>query len=332
MSDTNSTKPRVVTIGGGTGSFTLLRTFKDYFTDLTAIVNMADDGGSTGVLRDELGVLPPGDVRQCLVALSEAPELRDLFDYRFSEGSLSGQSFGNIFLSAAEKVSGDFEDAIKLASHVLRLRGAVVPVTTTDARLRLSWPDGETVDGEFQIGSLDFQGRSRPDISLTPQATLTAAAAKAIAEADIVIINPGNLYGSIAPALLVDGMRTALETTTAKVVYACNLVTKPGQTDDFKVHDFAAEIERFIGSPILDYVLYNTKIPPTELLATYTHAGELLVEVDQAALDAVSYQAVGLSLIADKPIETKSGDAIAHSRSLIRHDAAAVAEQLLKLA
>lgn len=322
---------RVVTIGGGTGSFTLLRGFKDYFSQLTAIVNMADDGGSTGQLRDELGVLPPGDVRQCLVALSEAPELRELFNYRFSEGSLRGQSFGNLFLSAAEKVSGDFEQAISLASKVLRLRGQVVPVTTTNATLRLSWPDGETVDGEFQIGHLDFQGRAHPEISLQPGAMLTANAARAIADAQLVVINPGNLYGSLAPALLVDGMRAALESTGATVVYVCNLVTKPGQTDAFKAHDFAAEIERFVGSPVLDYLLYNTEVPVPELLATYTHAGELLVEADHAALDSAHYQAIGLPLIADKPVKSGGADAIAHVRSLIRHDATAVAGQLLKL-
>lgn len=321
---------RIVTIGGGTGSFTLLSVFKRYFKHITAIVNMADNGGSTGMLRDELGVLPPGDVRQCLVALSQAPELRELFDYRFAEGSLDGQSFGNLFLSAAEKVGKDFESAVKLAGHILRIQGNVVPVTTTDAELVLSWDDdSEPTRGEYTIGHLDFAGKSKPHITLDPVSTITESARQAIAKADCVVIAPGNLYGSLAPALIVDGMREALATTDATICYVCNLVTKPHQTDGFSVTDYAAEVERFVGSPILDFVLYNTDRPEAAVLDKYVHAGELLVAADTANLSAAHYQAVGLSLIARGEVrKEREGDLIAASRSFIRHDAEAVVQAL----
>jgi len=295
-------------------------------------VNMADDGGSTGTLRDELGVLPPGDVRQCLVALSKAPELRDLFNYRFSEGSLSGQSFGNLFLSAAEKVGEDFESAVELASHVLRIQGKVVPVTTDNAELLLRWGD-ETIRGQFNIQAHDFAGRARPQLSLVPASHLSTAAADAISKADLVVIAPGALYTSLAPALIVDGMADALESTDATIVYVCNLVTKPGQTDGFKVHDYAAEIERFIQRPVLDYVIYNTDRPEPHIQDKYIHAGELLVGVDERSLHVAAYKAIGLPLIAhDFVLPTNDGDAIANTRSFIRHKADAVAEALIQLA
>ncbi|HET6924469.1 MAG TPA: gluconeogenesis factor YvcK family protein [Candidatus Saccharimonadales bacterium] len=331
MADASIHHLNVVTIGGGTGSFTLLSRFKEYFTGLTAVVNMADDGGSTGLLRDELGVLPPGDVRQCLVALSDAPELRALFNYRFSEGSLKGQSFGNLFLSAAEKVGQDFETAVELASHVLRIHGKVVPVTTDRSELVLHW-GAETIRGEYRIGNLDFGDRTRPKLSLEPTAHLSRAAQDAILAADYVVIAPGNLYGSLAPALIVDGMAEVLDSTEATVLYACNLVTKPGQTDGFKVHDYAAEIERFVGRPVLDYVLYNTDRPDQAVLDKYIHAGELLVEADPRKLSVASYEAIGLPLIAhDFVSPDRKGDAIAASRTLIRHDAATLATAIQQL-
>jgi uncharacterized cofD-like protein len=323
----------VVNISAGTGGFTLLQEFKNRFENVTAVVNMADNGGSTGVLRDELGVLPPGDVRQCLVALSEAQdEVRELFSFRFDEGGLKGHTFGNLFLSAFEKMSeGDFSRAVRLAGEVLRIRGAVLPVTTDKVDLELAWPDGETISGEFAIGHVDFAGRSEPHIRLVPETKLNPAAEEAIGNADMVVIAPGNLYGSLAPALVVPGMRETLEQTEADIVYVCNLVTKPGQTDGFKVHNYAREIMRFIGAPVLDYVLYNTERPSEELLCKYMRDGEFLVEACTKAFQNESYQAIGLDMIDDAPVLIQSGDAIAHSRSLIRHNAAAVADQMLAL-
>ena len=327
-----SENAKIVVIGGGTGSFTLLSSLKYYVRDLTALVNMADDGGSTGELRDQYGVLPPGDARQCLVALSDSPRMRDLFSFRFPNGTMQGHSFGNLFLSALELMSDNFEEAIEDASEVLRIHGRVVPVTTTNSKLVLKEQSGNTVIGEYKIGHLRFLGGSRPLLYLDPVATLTESGRKAIEEADLVVIAPGNLYGSLAPALIVEGMRDALTSTTAKIAYICNLVTKPYQTDGFMVHDYADEIERFVGTKVLDYVLYNTDTPPPSLLAKYTHEGEKLVEFDLERLETAHYRAIGLPLIDNaKQFEHAESDAIAASRSLIRHDARAVSRRLMSL-
>lgn len=323
--------PHIVVIGGGTGSFTLLNGLKSYVKDITALVNVADDGGSTGVLRDELGVLPPGDVRQCLVALSDSRELRDLFTYRFAEGSLKGHSFGNLFISAVEKMTDSFSDAIVLAEKVLQIQGKVLPITLEKVKLVLTDETGRVTKGEYKIGHMDFENLQRPLITLEPEAALLPEAKDAIARADIVVIAPGNLYGSLAPALVVKGVKEALKSTAAKVVYVCNLVTKPRQTDGFKVHDYAAEIERFIGAPVLDYVLFNTNEPTPAMLKKYAHDGEFPVEFDLNTMDKAHYDAVGFPFIATEPVQQQPGDTIAHKRSFIRHDADAIARQLMRI-
>lgn len=323
--------PKFVVIGGGTGSFTLLSGLKNYVQDITALVNMADDGGSTGILRDELGVLPPGDVRQCLVALSESSKARDLFNYRFDQGSLKGHSFGNLFLSAVEKMTDSFSEAVELASSMLRIQGRVLPITTDKAKLVLTNNDGQVTKGEFKIGHLDFGEFKRPTLTLEPNAKLNPEAHQAIMDADVVVIAPGNLYGSLAPALIVEGLKQALKKTPAKIVYVCNLVTKPKQTDGFMVHDYASEIERFVGAEVLDYVIFNTDEPTEAMLRQYTHDGEFPVEFDLEVLDKQHYQGYGLPLIATKPIAHKSADAIAKTRSLIRHDSDVVAKQLMRI-
>lgn len=323
--------PKIVVIGGGTGSFTLLSGLKHYARHITALVNMADDGGSTGVLRDELGALPPGDVRQCLVALSGSPKVRDLFDYRFEEGSLKGHAFGNLFLSALEKISGNFAEAVELAIEILNVSGRVEPVTLSNVRLCMQSKDEPTVKGQFRIGQTDFKS-SRPELWLEPEAELNPRAAEAIAEADMVVIAPGNLYGSLAPALLVPGIGEAIKQSKAKKVYICNLVTKPGQTDGFKVHDFAAEIERFMGGAYLNAVVYNTVTPAKTLFETYAKAGEHLVQVDGAGLEKAHYQAVPAAVLARQPWQGAStSDPIASARTFIRHDSDKLARQLMKL-
>lgn len=323
--------PKIVVIGGGTGSFTLLSGLKTYVRDITALVNMADDGGSTGILVDELGVLPPGDVRQCLVALSETSKARDLFSFRFSEGSLKGHSFGNLFLSAVEKMTDSFSEAVSLASSMLRVQGQVLPITTDRVTLVLTDQAGQVTKGEHKIGHLNFGEGRRPQISLEPAAKLNHAAEAAIAEADMIVIAPGNLYGSLAPALVVRGIKPALSKTKAKVVYVCNLVTKPHQTDGFMVHDYAAEIERFIGAPVLDYVIFNTDEPTPAMLKKYAHEGEFPVEFDLDVLEKQHYQSYGLPLIATTPVRLDDNDPIAHARSLIRHDSDVLARQLMRV-
>lgn len=319
---------KIVLIGGGTGSFTLLSQLKEYTKEIIALVNMADDGGSTGSLRDELGVLPPGDVRQCLVALGESSKTRDLFSYRFSEGSFKGHSFGNLFISAMEKMTDSFSEAVELASDILRITGKVLPITTQKAQLVMTDSDGKVTKKQFTIGNMDFNGKHHPKISLSPKCNILPEAKQAILDADLVVIAPGNLYGSLAPALVVDGVGSALEKTKAKVVYVCNLVTKPKQTDNFKVHDYVAEVERFIGRPVIDLVVYNTLKPGKEVLKKYARDDEFIVEVDKAKLEQAHYKSIGMNLISKTPATFDISDAIASQRSYIRHDGDAVARLL----
>ncbi len=321
--------PKVVVIGGGTGSFTLLSGLKHYVRDLTALVNMADDGGSTGQLRDELGALPPGDVRQCLVALSKSPQVRELFNYRFENGAFAGHAFGNLFLTALEKMSGSFAKAVDVASEVLAIDGKVLPVTLSDITLSIQTDDGVVTKGEYQISDGEFSSQ-RPKIWLEPTAVLNPAVTEALERADIIVIAPGNLYGSLAAALIVPGMSEALVAAPGKKIYVANLVTKPKQSDGFKVHDFAAEVERFVGRPFLDYVLYNTSKPDGELFEKYAKDKEFLVEADEEVLQHASYEAKGVDLLAFHD-RNQQADPLTAKRSLIRHNGDAVARQIMKL-
>lgn len=323
---------KIAVIGGGTGSFTLLKSLKHYTRHITALVNMADDGGSTGQLRDELGVLPPGDVRQCLVALAQYDRVRDLFNYRFDEGTFAGHAFGNLFLTALEKMTGNFAEAVEEASQVLNIVGRVEPITLDKITLVMTKSNGEVTHGEFKIGHADFGNAKRPEMRLEPTPLLNPRAHDAIMAADIVVVAPGNIYGSLAPALIVPGMSEALNATKAKKIYICNLVTKPGQTDDFDVADFAAEIERF-GNFKLDYVLYNNAEPRAELLEKYAKEGEFWVKADKAKLSAASYKTKAANFVSNEFVATNSGtvDPIAATRTLIRHDADKIAKQLMRI-
>lgn len=329
MSKSKNSELNIVVIGGGTGSFMLLSALKEHTPNITALVNMADDGGSTGVLRDELGALPPGDVRQCLVALSDAPAMRDLFSYRFEEGSLQGHAFGNLFLTALEKMTGDFAQGVELASQVLNITGVVEPITLTNVKLGMRNKAGETTIGEFDIAHMDFHGE-RPEFWLEPTAVANPKALTAIQGADIVVIAPGSLYGSLAPALIVPEVGEALAASRAFKVYVCNLVTKPGQTDGYKVHDFADEIERLAGNPFLDVVVYNTQHPSKDLLEKYARDGELAVQFEAPSPLTTSYAAEGANLLSSEIWQnTQSSDPIQATRTLIRHDSNAIANAIL---
>lgn len=323
---------KIAVIGGGTGSFMLLSALKHHTSRIAALVNMADDGGSTGQLRDELGVLPPGDVRQCLVALSESPKVRDLFNYRFEDGSVKGHAFGNLFLTALEKMTGNFAEAVELASEVLNITGVVEPITLTNMKLILDQSDGVEVHGEDAIGRTTFKSK-RPNLRLDPVAEPSERALEAIRTADMVVIAPGNLYGSLAPALLVGGIGKALAETKAKKVYVCNLVTKPGQTDGFAVHDFADEIERLAGISFLDAVLYNTEPPSDDLMSRYAKEGETPVRSADVELHGtVEYRMFGKPLLSGEVWQGgSSADPIAGSRTLIRHDSESVARALMEI-
>jgi uncharacterized cofD-like protein len=323
---------KITVIGGGTGSFTLLSALKDHTRQIAAVVNMVDDGGSTGVLRDELGVLPPGDVRQCLVALSDSPKIRDLFNYRFDEGTFQGHAFGNLLLTALEKMTGNFTEAVETASEILRVNGVVIPATLDNVRLKMEWPEVSTIlHGERMIDADYFKyDPRRATLSLVPAASPNQTAIKAIEQADLVVIAPGDLYTSLGPLLVIDGIGEALRKTEAKVMYVSNLVTKEGQTAGFCVSDHAAEIERFIGGPALDYVLYNKQVPTNDVAERYKAENAYLVEVDEPVLAKKSYKAVGGNFLGDVA-EGHASDVLPVTRSLIRHDSVAIAKALIAL-
>ncbi len=320
---------KIVVIGGGTGTFTVLSGLKKYPVELSAIVSMADDGGSTGVLRDELGVLPPGDVRQCLVALSNSSKiLRDIFNYRFDSGGLAGHSFGNLFLSALEKVTGNFEDAVIEAARLLGVRGSVIPVTLEKTRLEAELENGETLHGERVIDA----ARSNSEIGirkiwLEPTVHATYRAVNAIEEADLVILGPGDLYTSIVPNLLVQGVSEALRRTKAKTAYIINLMTKFGQTNSFKALDFVSTIESFVGKNLVDYLIVNTRKPSDELIDIYASEKEYFVEPQVEILQKAGYQVVDGDFISRAVHEKVSVDVL--RRSLVRHDYDKLAQAIL---
>ncbi len=321
---------KVVTIGGGTGSFALLSGLKKYPIELSAIVSMADDGGSTGILRDELGVLPPGDVRQCLVALSDTPDmLRELMNYRFVEGGLEGHSFGNIFLSALEKITGDFGKGVEEAAKILNVRGEVIPVTLSHTRLYMELANGGLLSGEHEINvSKKFERVGVKRVFLKPQPKANPLAVKRILEADLVVIGPGNHYCSIIPNLLVPGIAEALQKTKGKIVYNCNLISKRGQTDLFSLEDYVREINGYIGGERIDYVTYNVRKPAQALLKKYESDGLLVTFLNDTER---KYRVVRTDILSGEKIIRRKEDAIARHRSFIRHDSDKLARVLVML-
>ncbi len=269
----------IVTIGGGTGSFNVLSTLKGYPVHLTAIVTMSDDGGSTGLLRDQYGVLPPGDVRRALVALSESSAvMRDLFNYRFENGGLEGHSFGNLFIAALEKVTGNFSAALKEVSGILNIRGEVAPVTLDNIRLCARLRNGEVIRGETNIDVPGAPHRSPIEkVWLEPTARMNPNLRRIIRNADLVVIGPGDLYTSIVPNLLVRGVREEIKKSKAKKVFLCNLMTKRGETDNFTAEDFVKTVEWYLGKNVLDFAVFNKKRPQRQLLKKYGEEGARFV-------------------------------------------------------
>ncbi|TAK25442.1 MAG: YvcK family protein [Chloroflexota bacterium] len=249
--------PRVVTIGGGHGLSTLLRGLKEHTANLTAIVTVADDGGSSGRLRQEMGVLPPGDIRMCLVALADAePLMTDLFQYRFPKGnSLEGHAFGNLFLAAMNAITGNFEQALRESSRVLAIRGQIFPSTLEDIQIGAEYEDGHIVIGESQVP--EARKRIRRLFLRPSHPPAYPEAIKAILEADMIVIGPGSLYTSLLPNLMVSDLAQAVQTSKAAKVYVCNVATQRGETEHFTVADHVAVIEQHVGSGAFDYVLVN---------------------------------------------------------------------------
>lgn len=301
--------PRVVAIGGGTGLATLLRGLKQYSDNLTAIVAMADNGGSSGRLRQELGALPPGDVRNCLTALAgEEQLLAELFSYRFRQGSsLDGHSFGNLFLTAMAEITGDFEKAVRASSKVLAVRGQVLPATLEPIELVATLQDGSTVQGESQISESLAPIAS---IAVEPSAPRALPEAlKAIREADAIIIGPGSLFTSLAPNLLIPEIREAIRASKAPLLYVCNVMTQPGETDGYTVADHARRIREILGEAPLD-VLVNRELPE-RLLTRYEAQRQYPVSFDRPACDALGVSVLEADLLDDGDLVRHAPDALA---------------------
>ena len=323
-------KRNVVTIGGGTGSFVVLSGLKNYEIDLNAIVTMMDSGGSTGKLRDQLGVLPPGVLRQALVALSEASDIwRKLFTYRFEAGDLKGHNFGNIFLSAIEKITDSNQEAIDRAADILQTSGRVIPITFDKCTLCAEYEDGSVIEGESNIDENEKAGIRIRNIFLKPPANINLEAKRALERANVLIFGPGDLYTSILPNLLVSGVRETLRYVKAKKVFVVNLMTKVGQTEGFKVSDFINEIEKYLGEGSLSYVVVNSKKPSDDLINRYKEVDKVLPVEDDVGGTYRRAKIIRANILSDYAYDKSSSDDL--KRSLIRHDPDKLAKVLYRI-
>ncbi|MBT3941785.1 MAG: YvcK family protein [Chloroflexi bacterium] len=299
-------QPSVVVIGGGTGNFSVLSGLKDQEVDLTAVVAMSDSGGSSGRLRDELGQLPPGDIRQCLVALAGDAEqgamLRRLFTHRFSMGEgLEGHSVGNLLLAALTEITGAHDRAIEAASRLLNIRGRVLPVTLTNSHLHAILSDDRELTEEALIDTRGTEeGVEIDHVFLSPPAYAFPPALEAIDQADLVVLAPGDLYTSLIPNLLVEGVCEALRSTRARLVYVTNLMTKPGETDGFTAERFVSEVNRYIGHDSrIDAVVVNSAMFSERVRQRYQQLGARPVGYDIAAMKALVPWVVESDLVAE---------------------------------
>lgn len=317
-------RKKIVVIGGGTGNFVILKGLKEYDVDLCAIVSMADNGGSTGVLRDELGVLPPGDVRQCLVALSNSSRLmRSLMNYRFENGNLGGHSFGNLLLSALEKVTGSFEKAVEEAGRILYIKGKVIPVTLNQVHLKMILNNRKVLEGEGEIYLSQEIEQGYKSIYLEPYPKVNPRVIDEIMNADLVVLGPGGFYTSLIPNLLVEGVAEALKETLAKIVFVMNLMNRKGQSKGSKVSDILKEIIKFVGSDVFDYILVNNSPPSEELIKYYSEEGNLVEN------DVYDDERIVLADILGPLAAAPKKDLI--KRNLIRHDSKKLAKEIIKI-
>lgn len=260
--ETKNFGKKIVTIGGGTGNSILLRGVKNFTSNITTIVTVADDGGGSGVLREDLGMLPPGDIRNCLVALANTePIMEKLINYRFSNGQLKGQSLGNLLIAAMNDICGDFNEAIKEISNVLAITGKVLPMTLDNVKLFAELEDGSTIEGESNITFLNRKnGGKIKRVFTSPKLLLPLKESiDSIMDADIVLLGPGSLYTSIIPNLLVTDISKALKETKAEVVYILNIMTQPGETNGYNVTDHVVAIIDHTNSNIIDKIVVNSK-------------------------------------------------------------------------
>ncbi|MEK7118331.1 MAG: gluconeogenesis factor YvcK family protein [Patescibacteria group bacterium] len=322
-------RKKVVVIGGGTGTFTVLSGLRRYPVDLTAIVTMADDGGSTGRLRDEFGVLPPGDLRQCLVALSDAGEvMRKLFNHRYEKGELAGHNFGNIFISTLEQVTGSLDRALDVAGKILKINGRVVPVTLDKIALHAELKNGKVLRGESEF--MEYQLVSKfgvKKVFLQPAGRANPKALEVIKEADLIVVGPGKLYTSVLPNFLVRGVAKSFVSSGAKKIYISNLMSQQGHTDNFFVSDYVSVLEAAIKKRgVFDVVLYNTKRAPSGLLHKYADEGEPVL-CGPLCLKR-NFELIGEDLLAGGIAKTAKKDML--RRTLIRHDPDKLAKALMQ--
>jgi uncharacterized cofD-like protein len=313
---------RLVIVGGGTGSFVVLRGLKQYQFDLTAVVTMFDSGGSSGLLRDEFGVLPPGDVRRCLVALSDGEResiLRNLFNYRFEEGTtFAGHNFGNLFLTVLSKLMLSDAAAIQAAGRLLNIQGTVLPVSLTKAHLCAELTSGSFIDGEANIDV----PKHDPDLKikkvfLTPSATLNPPVKDAIDRADGIIFGPGDLYTSLIPNLLVDGFAEAVQKSHARKIYIMNLMTKWGETNGFTAGDCAREVLSYLDIPMFDYIICNNVGIDRERIGAYAKEKKEPI-MDYETARKYAHRLISADLVNDVDILRHDSNKLAHVISGLR--------------
>ncbi|OGW76032.1 MAG: hypothetical protein A2Z72_02135 [Omnitrophica bacterium RBG_13_46_9] len=308
---------RIVAIGGGTGLSTLLHGLKEYTSNITAVVTVADDGGSSGRLREEMNILPPGDIRNCLVALADTePLMEKLFQFRFDDGKdLKGHSFGNLFITALSKVTGDFEQAIKASSKVLAIRGSVVPATLNKVVLKAIHKNGTETIGESKIPQNESPIEK---MYITPEDTRpTVESLEAIKHAHAIVLGPGSLYTSVMPNLLIDGMSEAIKQSRAIKIYVCNVMTQKGETDKYKVSDHINSIINHAGNGIINYCIVNTGKVPPKLLEKYEEQNAYPVIIDEERI-----RELGCRVVKANVIDTKD---------LVRHDSYKLARIIIDL-
>lgn len=313
--------PHIVAIGGGTGLSTMLRGLKKYTKNLTAIVTVSDDGGGSGMLRRDIGMLPPGDIRHCMESLANTePVMQQLLTYRFESGTLRGQCFGNLLLAALNGVTGSFDEAVRSMGQVLAISGTVIPVTTTDVRLTATFENGAYVVGESNIFGFKKQQDCRIDhVELLPaHPKALPDALDAIAAADLILLGPGSLYTSIIPNLLVDGVAEAIAASDAQKIYVCNIMTQDGETEGYTAADHLEALQRHGREGIVDLCLANNAPIPHELAARYSEEDAELLRVDRERIAAL-----GIAL-AEYPLLSAQG-------GYARHDPALLAQAVMEL-
>lgn len=313
--------PKIAAIGGGHGLSAMLRGLKKYTDNITAIVTVADDGGGSGVLRHDMGMLPPGDIRRCVIALSNTePVLEQLLDYRFSEGTLSGQSLGNLFLAALNGLSDSFDEAVLKMCQVLGVSGRVLPVTNYDVFLEAEFEDGSRVLGEHKIFDQKKRRKCRiKQVRLVPEKPQALpAAVQAIMEADLIVIAPGSLYTSIIPNLLVEGVVEAIMNADAKCVYACNLMSQEGETEGYTAADHIRALRKHSVDGMVDICIANSEDISDEMKEKYRVEG-----AERLVADEAEFAEMGVELIL-RPLVADEGD-------YVRHDEDALARAIIDL-